>query len=773
VDIFKTVLNELHKYIYAKRTAVAALVVIFLAIWFSIWQSAPAAVVEPNVSDTSFSVHRAFIHLKKISSMPHMIGTASHEVVKQYIVDQCKAMGFEVSLQEAIPVTENWGGLQAAYVQNIVAVKKGSASTKAVVLMSHYDSEPNTAGAGDDGSSVAAMLETAHNLQRVAPLKNDLILLFTDGEEIGLMGATAFLNESPLAKNIGVMLNFEARGNKGPSNMFEVNEDNGWVMSHYAAAAAKPFANSLGYEVYKKLPNGTDFTVFKNVGITGLNSAFIDGYENYHSPTDIPDNLDLRSMQHHGVNMLSLVKHFGNLEIKDTKAPNLSYFNALGNWFIHYPAAWNIYLVGLVNLLLLYFVFALVRKKLASIGEMILSLAVFTAVVVGTFFITKFLLGKIIDWYPMYSHFHDYGSYNSKWYFLAMSFLALFVFALVYAAVSKRMRYHSLLAGILFLVTVLLDLMYYAIPTASFLFSIPLLFLLGGQLFLLRKLDGKENLSQTVVMASISVLPAIFILCPIVYFTFIAFGLGDNMTVVTAVTALVVGLLFPVWRAFIRQFGFGLAGLAFVCFVTCLIVADQRSGYDSQHPLQTAIRYEENVSTQKGKWISAFTDVDPWTKQFFANAVINMQSWDAKMERIVPSIGMAAPEAVLLADSASGDKRFLKVRFTATRQNVVGLSISIKDSSKVSSVNIQGKWFDAEKSNGNAFHDYLRFTGDIPGGPVVVFQLPIGRKLEMTVRDRSIGLPAIQGFDSRYPVGIIPSASYSANTVQVKKDYSF
>jgi len=382
--------------------SISALSVFFVLsiIVLSIRLSIPDAVKMGVIADSSFSVNRSFEHVKNIASAPHMVGSDNHSRVRDYIVESCRKFGLQVQVQQAVPVIINWGNVQAAHIQNIIAFKKGRSNGKSIVLMAHYDSEPNTPGAGDDGASVAAMLETARALQHCPTMENDLILLFTDGEEIGLMGANAFLKESPLAKNIGLVLNFEVRGTGGPSNMFEVNEQNGWVMQHYASAVEHPFANSLGYEVYKKLPNSTDFTVFKDSGLTGLNSALIYVYVHYQSPNDVPANLDLRSLQQHGENMLSLVRHFGNTQITQTKAADLSYFNALGEWFVHFPSSWNIFLVIAVNILVVWFAYKLIQSKQMSMGQLFFSILGFIGVLAFNFFASKVLLDRIIAWYP-------------------------------------------------------------------------------------------------------------------------------------------------------------------------------------------------------------------------------------------------------------------------------------------------------------------------------------------------------------------------------------
>ncbi|MBW7460185.1 M20/M25/M40 family metallo-hydrolase, partial [Paenibacillus sepulcri] len=230
--------------------------------------------------------------------------------------------------------------VQTITIENIMARVPGTDNSKAVMLAAHYDSVPEGPGAADDGSAIAAMLETVRALQASGPLKNDLLLLLTDGEELGMLGAKAFMKEHPSAKDVGMVLNFEARGNKGPSFMFETSEQNGWMIQEFMKAAPQPVAYSLIYNVYKLMPNDTDLTEFREGGLPGLNFAFGMGLNAYHEEIDTPGNLDRSSIQHQGNYMLSLTKHFGQLDLNDVKQENRVYFNVLGWSMVSYPESW-------------------------------------------------------------------------------------------------------------------------------------------------------------------------------------------------------------------------------------------------------------------------------------------------------------------------------------------------------------------------------------------------------------------------------------------------
>src|SRR5262249_49807364 len=153
---------------------------------------------------------------------------------------------------------------------------------------------------------------------------------------LGRLGASAFEAERGAASDPAVVFNFEARGTSGQSLMFETSDRNGWLIREFAEASPAPVGNSLMYEVYKYLPNDTDFTTFKRAGFAGLNFAYIDGLPRYHTATDTIQNLDPGSLQHHGANALALARHFGDLDFDEAKSPNCVYFNPLGAAFVHY-----------------------------------------------------------------------------------------------------------------------------------------------------------------------------------------------------------------------------------------------------------------------------------------------------------------------------------------------------------------------------------------------------------------------------------------------------
>lgn len=341
------------------RISIGVAVILFIGslIFVSVATLFPPDPVPSNASPAEFSSARAMKHLIAISQNPHPTGSPAQAEVREYILSQLAALGIESEVQEATSIS------------NIVARLKGTQNGRAVLLDGHYDTVAEAPGAADDGAAVAMMIETIRALKSRAPLHNDVIFLFSDGEEIGKLGAAAFVYQHPWAKDVGLVLNFEARGVKGPSLLFETSSQNGWLIREFAKAAPHPVANSFAYDVYKFLPNDTDLSVFKEAGFAGLNFAFVDGSQYYHTPNDNLAHLDERSLQHHGSYALALTQHFANLDLANVTTGDAIYFNLFRSKMIVYPVTLVIPFMGLaVVFFLTYAVLGLSHKRLAMKG---------------------------------------------------------------------------------------------------------------------------------------------------------------------------------------------------------------------------------------------------------------------------------------------------------------------------------------------------------------------------------------------------------------------
>jgi len=330
---------------------VAALTVMLMIAWQTqlIAPSTPAG--------TGFEQARAFTTLSRLlaEGKPHVTGSAENAVIRDRLVEELKSYGYQPEIQSAFQCAPPDRFPGCTQVENVIAVHKGTGSGKAVLVTAHYDSVPAGPGAADDGAGTAVVLEFARVLAE-RQTKNDVVILITDGEETGLRGAIAFAQHHPLMKTIGVVVNVEARGASGPSMMFETGPNNAALMDLFAKSVAHPVANSLTYEIYKLLPNDTDFTVYSESGLTGFNFAFSNSASLYHSERDNLENLDRNTLQHHGDNLFAVAMVLADTDLATIKATSeASYFDLFGAKLVVWPAAINlpIAIIALLGILAL------------------------------------------------------------------------------------------------------------------------------------------------------------------------------------------------------------------------------------------------------------------------------------------------------------------------------------------------------------------------------------------------------------------------------------
>lgn len=317
------------------QTAIAIAWVVSIA-WLAIELQKPPSALAANAPEDMFSAARAQKHVVEIAQAPHPTGSAEAKRVRDVLLRELTYLGLKPQVQ--IPRDP------ASPVRNVVARLAGTGprGKKALMLCAHYDSVAAGPGAGDNASGVAVVLETLRALKNGPPLERDVIVLLDDGEEDGLLGAVIFVEEHPWAKQVGVVINVDARGNTGPSIMFETSDDNGWLVHQYSQAIPHPLATSVSMEVYHRLPNSTDLTIFKRAGMAGLNFAFSAGLAYYHTSEDTPENLDPRTLQHQGENALAIARRLGQVDLDTPKGADVIYASILSRFVLSYPMKWAV-----------------------------------------------------------------------------------------------------------------------------------------------------------------------------------------------------------------------------------------------------------------------------------------------------------------------------------------------------------------------------------------------------------------------------------------------
>lgn len=304
-----------------------------------------------TASATLFSAERAMHDVRAIATRPHPTGSPEIGETRRYLMARMAALGLKPQLrtQDAVSARRYIKEIApAGRMRNIVGEYRGiDPALPAILVMAHYDTAPLSPGAGDDTSGVAVALEVARALQATGPLRRSVIFLFTDGEEAGLIGASAFFAADPLRHRIGLVLNLEARGDSGKALMFQTSAGNRQLIDIYRRTIASPAADSLMATVYKRMPNDTDLTVALDKGLAGMNFAFVGHQVAYHTALSTPDRLNVGSLQHMGDQLLPLVRSFANADTLDRTGDESIFTDLFGQFLIVYPP-WLGWLLALV-----------------------------------------------------------------------------------------------------------------------------------------------------------------------------------------------------------------------------------------------------------------------------------------------------------------------------------------------------------------------------------------------------------------------------------------
>jgi Peptidase family M28 len=332
----------------ALLTALALIALVFVVVRTRWSLPTPAPAGAPA---EQFAAGRATeLQLALSKAGPRPTGSEGDARGREIARDALERAGWKVSEQAAFSCGRHGA---CGFVKNVVAERSGSDPSAApVMMMAHLDSVACSPGASDDGAGVAAVLEAARALGASPMTRRPLVVLLTDGEEDGLLGAEAFRRDHPLAKRVKAVVNVDARGAHGPSAMFETSADNAWLVALLAEHLAWPITSSLFYEVYRRMPNDTDFTVARTFA-HGLNFANTEGIEGYHTPLDTADRASLGTLQHHGTQVLAMTRALAAADLDAKPKGDAVWFDVLAFGIVRWPEPWSLPLAGIALALVL------------------------------------------------------------------------------------------------------------------------------------------------------------------------------------------------------------------------------------------------------------------------------------------------------------------------------------------------------------------------------------------------------------------------------------
>ncbi|MFN0728676.1 M20/M25/M40 family metallo-hydrolase [Polaribacter gochangensis] len=596
-----------------KYAPILSFLIIISVIYWSFADMKPSYSENKTASETEFSIDNALKNLKEISKTAHYTGSEDHLKVQNYIVNELKKLGLQPEIQHQVAINNKWRA--ATNTANIIATIKGSEIGKSLVLLTHYDSNPHSSlGASDAGSGVVTIIESvrAFLAQHKTP-KNDIHIVITDAEELGLLGAKAFVDKHPLAKNVGLVLNFEARGSGGPSYMLmETNGKNSKLLTEFLKAKPNhPAANSLMYSVYKMLPNDTDLTVFRENGnINGFNFAFIGDHFDYHTAQDSFERLDRETLLHQADYLMTSLNYFAfsDLSNLDSTSDHV-YTNFPFTKLLYYPFLWILpLLIGAIVLLFVLLFFGIALNKI-TIKGLLKGFTPFTISLVACVGISILLWKGILLIHPHYKDILHGFTYNGYEYIAAFVLLNLWLLFKIYRPFLKNNTGADLIIAPILFWLIINVLIFIYLKGAGY-FIIPVYFALitlAAFIFI----DIKRT--TKIAIATILAIPVLFMFAPQVKMFPVGLGL-KNLFISGLFLVLIFGLMIPVFASYkSRKLLVKLIGISTILFFA---FASYKSGFDENKKKPNSAVFINNVDTNQSYWASYDSKIDTYTKQF-------------------------------------------------------------------------------------------------------------------------------------------------------------
>jgi hypothetical protein len=564
--------------------AIVVLLVIAIAVFVTINQTLPPGSLPADAPATEFSAERAIEHIKVIAQEPRLVGSPGIENARNYVINQLTALDLLPEIQRttvSVPAEllatlgrpPDMPDLPPEEVENVIAMIEGTETQDAILLVAHLDSRDGP-GATDDGSGVAVLLETARALQTGPSLRNSIILLFTDQEETGLYGAQAFITEHPRIEDVKLVINFDAGGLSGPSELTNSSPEKGWLIREAAKADSTLYGSSASGE------GTSDFNAFKFYGFSGY--AFDYSWDRQiHSPSDNIDNLNPSSIQHQGYHALSLANHFGNLDsLEDPKDPNPIYFNVLRLGFVHYPATWVIPISMVVVLVFIGVVALGFKRKVLTPSGIGLGVLVFVISLITAPLLVTALWALLSGVASTYQETYLGHTVNEPLLLALFAALTIALTTTWYALIQKirRVSTPDLTIGAYALLAIATVIFAIALPETSFLSAWAGLFsfLAVGYWFYSIN-DDLESFTRSFTMGQLvglilAAIVTIALMLPVIVASFMASEAGDWMLPI-ALMVMLLGLLVPQLHIITRPNKWWLPVAAWVAAAILLVAA--------------------------------------------------------------------------------------------------------------------------------------------------------------------------------------------------------
>lgn len=306
-----------------------------VVIWIASWQALQPTPPKPADS-TGFSAIRALTAARLVlGEEPRPVASAANIAAVARLKEYFVSLGYAPQEQIA---TVKVPGRGEVTLRNIFVRKEGRRQLPAILLVSHHDSVAVSPGGSDNGMGVAVCLDAARMLTLQETPERPVIILVTDGEEAGLLGAKLFAQNHAWANDICAVINIDNRGGDGPAQLFETGPNDLALINAIAPHITHPVMGSFFVEIYRRMPNGTDLTAFLARGQTGINIACTGAIERYHTSADTFNAVNLAALQHEGDMATQALSGLCAMPADAFPSDSAVFIDVFGRFIVAWPA---------------------------------------------------------------------------------------------------------------------------------------------------------------------------------------------------------------------------------------------------------------------------------------------------------------------------------------------------------------------------------------------------------------------------------------------------
>lgn len=724
----------------------------------------------PKTEETGFSALKAMRHLDVIASQPRPVGSKGQRITRSYLKKTLTQMGLEPQSQQTSTALRfpDAPGYSAGTVENIMVRLPGTDSTGAIALNAHYDGAATGPGAADCGSCVSVVLETLRVILEGPPLKNDLIVVFSDAEEVGDLGAHAFATQHPWMKDIRLAINYEAMGTGGPAYLYATSQNNSKLVESYANAVPWNMSNSFIVGVFGLVPQqrlACDLQDYLDAGSSGFGFVFTGNTSAYHTRLDNRESLDAGTVKQLGDNTLALLYHYNDQDLTKLESDSPAVFFTL--WpglVIHYSAKASVPLAVIGLCLLTAVLLVGVRKKKLKPGKIGIALVLFFLAIALSFAMTTGV------WY-MFHAFNPnlqtalIGNWAVEYYLAGLLILAATIMLILSLSAAGKINFRHQIAGSLSGFAVLSLIVSLVFPVGSYVFTWPLL---AGTLailwILLDEMPGKYPWATAGVVLGV-LATGITLFFPIMTGPNPFIGLLIRLDALTGAplltisgifAAMLAGMAIPFIAILLQtsETALGkkrwmLPAIGFMTSVAIFGVATNRSGYDLDHPRPESIRYEYDADTGGSHWVTGDAIPGEWISSFLPPDGIEpstpgsslLEYWPTTYTGSAPTLDLQHPNAQMLEDRMVHGQRIVRFNIKTAGSGYM-LFINILTDSAIRQLNLNQRPIDLEGYHPSEKGELkLSYAACPPEGIELEIALDGSRPVLLSLVEISDGLP--------------------------------